>query len=569
MYNLSNNSWELDDEMLRLAKEKIAGATFQERKHADWNDNYELYRNKVRTNRLTQRQAINIPLMKETIKTLLSKVDDPPEIDWKDKGGDETKELYYQEVWNQQAIDNKLELVDILDKKNVLLYGLSVKKLNIYEGGVETNVLDIFDVLLDPLMQSGNIETSRFVIHQNIFRSVRDILADKKYSKEGKDDLKIWADSDPGVTQTNLNAEEWKKKMDRLQAMGVEADDFSVFAGGDRLINLTEHFTKKWDKKTKQFERRVVVYAEDTVVLLDESLDELLGVDFWPFVVWSEDPETNDIYPDSVADLVRPNNKVINIWYSQLIENRSLKNFQMHWYSPVQGYKPQTYVPGPGAMLPAPPGDDISKVLKPVEINGLDDTLNAIAAITNIVERGTGATAIDKGQGEGKTQTLGEVEILVGKAQERAISMTKFYRMAWTELAVKWDALMHANAPKFLKLSKEAASGKIYWKKVYKSDWLSQDGYKPIVRSTSETEQSNMASLQKWMFVMQQDPNNQVLREIGIGRQVDLLDVTPEERRQIEEGGKAQQEQIQQPQINPQEQQLQQQVKQKLGELTI
>ena len=76
-YNTETNSWDLTDEMVRLQKEKKAAIELQERKHDDWNDNYELYRNKVRINRLTQRQAVNIPLMKETVKTLLSKIDDP------------------------------------------------------------------------------------------------------------------------------------------------------------------------------------------------------------------------------------------------------------------------------------------------------------------------------------------------------------------------------------------------------------------------------------------------------------------------------------------------------------
>jgi hypothetical protein len=579
-YNPTNNSWDLNDEMVRLTKEKKAGAELQLRKHADWNDNYELYRNKVRTNRLTQRQAINIPLMKETVKTLLSRIDDAPEVSWKENSGDELKELYYQEIWNQQSIDNKLELVDVLDKKNVLLYGLSVKKLNIYDQGVEVNVLDVFDVLLDPLMQTGNIETARFIVHQNIMRSVREILANDRYTDEGKAELKVWADSPPGIVQSNSNQEEWRKKLERLEAMGVNADNFAVFAGGDTIINLTEHFTNRWNAKKKKFERRVVVYAEDTIVLMDEALEDLLGVDFWPFVVWNEDPETNDIYPDSVADLVRPGNKLINVWYSQMAENRTLKNFQMHWYLPMQGYTPQTYTPGPGVMLPAPPGDDINKVLKPVEISGLDDTFNAINAVTKIVERGTGATAIEKGTSEKSQQTLGEIQILVGKAQERAVSMAKFYRMAWTELAVKWDAMMHANAPKFIKLYKQSASGKIYPKKVFSSDWVSKNGYKPIVRSSSETEQSNIQSMQKWMFVTAQNPNNPALREISMKRMLDLLDVTPEEMRQIEQGNKRMQEtmeqQAQAPQAQPQEQQqpsqeemqLQAGIQEKLAQLT-
>lgn len=567
-YDSLNNQWILSDEMNRLQTEKKAAVELRQRKHDDWNENYELYRNKVKTNRLTQRQAVNIPLMKETIKTMLSKIDDAPNVQWKELSGNEEKELIYQEIWNDQFRQNKMELIDILDKKNVLLYGMSVKKLNISDNGVSVAVLDIYDAYLDPLMNPWDIESGRFIIQTNIFRSVREILADDRYTEKGKEDLKIWADSTPGITQSRLNQEEWEKKQDRLKAMGISSKDFPYFAGGDRIVNLTEHHTKHWNGK--EFEKRVVVYADDKIELYNETLEECLGVDFWPFVLWSEDPETNDVYPDSVADLIRTPNKVLNVWFSQMIENRTLKNFQMHWFSPSQNYTPQTYTPGPGMMLPAPPGDDINKVIRPVEISGLDDTFESINALTAIVERGTGATAIDKGVGEQSQQTLGEVKILVGKAQERATAMTKFYRMAWFELAEKWCKMMDANAPSVINLFKIGSDDKVYPKKVFKADWRSQAGYQPEVSSTSEQEANEVKTIQKWLFVKSQFPNNSALNAIAQKRQLELLDLTPDEMRQVEEAEKKLQEQAQQqqlmqttppvPQVNPQEQQLAQQI---------
>lgn len=535
-YDTTTGNYTLSPLLEKLIAEKKSGCKLQEHKHQDWNDNYELYRNKVKTNRLTQRQAVNIPLMKETIKTLLAGIDDPPNVEWKELGGDEQKQLIYQEIWNQQVKDNKVELIDILDKKNVLLYGLSVKKLNIGKTGIDITVLDAYDTYFDPLMKPWDIESARFITHQNIFRSIREILADDRYTKEGKDELKMWAESVPGITQSYKNKLEWEKKMERARAMGVTSSDFALYAGGDRIINLTEHFYKQWNVNKKAFERRVCVYADEAVELYNELLTDCIGVDFWPFVLWAEDPETNDVYADSVADLVRTPNKVLNVWYSQLIENRTLKNFQMHWYMPTQGYQPQTYTPGPGMMLPAPPGEDINKVIQPVEISGLDDTLDAINAITTIVERGSGATAIQKGQAEQGQQTLGEVQILVGKAQERATGMAKFYRLAWYELSWKWDKMLHANAPKFLKLYKQSQNGKLYPKRVFAGDWKSKAGYEPMVRSTSEQEAETTKAIQKFQFVMSQFPNNLALRKIAQKRELEMLDLTPEELRQVEEG---------------------------------
>lgn len=535
MYNIQTGTWDVDDKIVRLKAEKTAGNELQQRKHKDWDDNYELYRGRVRTNRLTQRQAINIPLMKETVKTLLSKMDEAPNVDWEELGGDEDKEILLQELWDMSVKENKLELVDIIDKKNVLLYGIGTRKLNLSDGGIRIDALDPYDVVFDPLMTVGDVESARFIIHQNIFRSVREILASDRYTDKGKDDLKMWVDAPPGIIQGQDNQKNFQEKMERLKAMGVSHDDFKHFAGGDRLVNLTEHFHTAWDSLHKEFQRRVVVYADNSVELMDEKLTEVLGVDFWPFVVWTEDPESTDIYSDSIADLVRVPNKVINVWTSQLIENRTLKNFQMHWYLPGGNYQPQTYTPGAGVMLPAPPGDDINKVIKPVEISGLDDTLEAINWITQIVERGSGATAIEKGEGESGSQTLGEVQILVGKATERSVSMAKFYRMAYYELCTKWQAMLDANAPQLTKLYKVGRNGKMYTKKVYASDWKSEEGYEPSITSSSEQEQNEIKSVQKWQYVLGAHPNNMALRKIALKRQLELLDLSPEELKQVEE----------------------------------
>lgn len=525
----------LDPLMDKLKKEKDGANELQKRKHSDWDENYELFRNKTKTNRLTQRQAICIPLMKETIKTALSKIDEAPNIDFKEMGGDEDKAIIFQEIWDSGAINNKLELEDILDKKNVLLYGISTKKLNITDEGITIETLDNFDVVFDPLMRIGDIETARFIVQQNIFRSIREILADKRYLDEGKEKLKMWADSPAGVTQGEENREVYEAKMQRLEEMGVSHKDFPLYAGGDRVINLTEHYTTIWNEKEEEWERRVIVYADDSIKLLDKSLKELIGVDFYPLVTWAEDPETADIYSDSIADIVRVPNQVINVWVSQLIENRTLKNFQMHWFSPSKGYTPQTYTPGPGVMLPAPPSDDINKVIKPVEISGLDDTMTAVQFLTNIVERGTGTTAIDKGQGERGSQTLGEIEILVGKSVERAIGMTKFYRMAWYEVAWKWEKMMHENAPKILTLYKTGRSGMIYTKKVLAQNWRSKEGYKASVSSSSEQEQNEFSTIQKWQFIISQHPENPVLRTLALKRELELLDLTSDELKQIED----------------------------------
>lgn len=533
--------------MQRLVTEKKSAIKFVERRYEHWDENYELYRNKTRLNRLTQRQNVNIPLMQETIKTLLSKIDDSPTVDWKELSGDADKEIIFQEKWNDDFERLNLELVDIVDKKTNLLYGRAFKKLNWVDDGIDIQAMDIYDVLVDPLTNPIDLETARFVIHQNIFRTYDEIMSNDKYTKEGKDALRSYMNNSDVVIQSSQNREEWQKRIERLKQMGLTQDDDQTFSAGTTIINLTEHYTKIWNKSKKDYEIHVVVYANDTVALMDEKLVDLIGVEFYPFVTWAEDLESQDFWSDAVADLVRTPNKVLNAWFSQLVENRTLRNFQMHWYDATnQNYIPQTYEPGPGRMLPAP--GDPNKTIMPVDISGLDETLNAINFLTQIIERGTSATSIEKGVSEPGQTTLGEVQLLVGKAQERTVAMSKMYRRSWLELANKYYKMQDANASGSQTLYKMGVNDKIYSKTVYTTDWKSKVGYKAMVTSSSEQEAETTKGLQKFQFVLSQFPMNVPLRKIAQKRMLELVDLSPQELKEVEDFEKKLAEMPQQPQ---------------------
>jgi hypothetical protein len=551
------------EQVVALAKEKLAAREYQKKRHEDWNDNYELNRNIVKTNRLTQRQAVNIPLMKETLKTILSKIDDPPTVDWKELSGDEQKELFMTERWNFDYDNSNLEGVDIQDKKTVLLYGRSFKKLNYINGEFDCRVLDIYDVVIDPLTDPLDIETARFLIHQNIFRSVREIIADERYDTKAKEEMAKYLQSSQAIMQSGLNKEANDKKNDRLKATGTSESQLQLFAASDLVVNISEHYRKEYDTAKKEWCWYVYIYADDSVMLMSEKLEDLLGVNFLPFVCWGDDLETQDFWSDGIADLVRTPNKVINVWFSQMVENRTLKNFNMHWYdATVQGYVPQTYEPGAGRMLPAP--GDPNKTIMPVNTSGLEDTMTMIEFIIKLVEAGSAATATEKGESQPGQQTLGEIQIMVGKAMERTMSMAKFYRRAWKEFCMKWERIVDANDTKDRTFYKNTQDGKMWQKQIQPSDWKSEAGYKAIITSSSEQEANDTKSIQKWIFIKNQFPNNPAIIRISQKRMLGIVDLTPEELKEVDEAEKQQPEIAPLAQPNPEQQNLQAQIQQNL-----
>src|SRR4051794_31559191 len=84
---------------------------FRERRHPQWNLNYTLSRDTVIVNRLTQRQSVNVPYMKKTLKTYLTQTNWPVDNYYEDKGNDEQKELFLNSYWDACADRLKFDIL--------------------------------------------------------------------------------------------------------------------------------------------------------------------------------------------------------------------------------------------------------------------------------------------------------------------------------------------------------------------------------------------------------------------------------------------------------------------------
>lgn len=546
----------------KLKTEVKVAFDFQKRKHPHWTENYELYRDHIKTNRLTQRQSVNFPIMKETVKTLLSQLDDFPEVyfecletgQFKQQivdekiGGDFTgiaeeiekeedkifyKEQSINELWKDTSDKLNYEGIDVLDKKNVLLTGRSFKKLNFLDDDFSVEVLDNWDVLVDPKTDPLDIETARWVIHQHIFRPLRDILANEKYTKEGKDELKKYLDTKEGIIVSESAKESLEEKQKRLTSLGV--DNFDEMGASDTIVELKEVFTSVWDEKEEKFVRTLVIVGADNVILLNEPLKDVIGVEFYPFTTWGDDVDISDFWSDGVCDLVRTPNRIMNIWLSQLLENRTLRNYSMFWYDSTNpAFVPQTFSPKPFGMYPSP--GDPNKMIQQISIPDLGSTVNEMSFIRSIVERSTSATSIEKGVSERANITLGEVQKLASKSEERIVAMSKSYRRAWKEFAWKWLEIMKTNASraKVSKLYKMSESGKAYEKSITMKDWVSEAGYKVNITSVVEKDTEQLETIKKWMVLREQFPENMVFQKIAQRKIMENMGMTPEEMNEVE-----------------------------------
>ena len=518
---------------LKIHKYKEDGFEYQKRRHEDWKENYQLYRDKVVINRLIQRQSVNIPLMKETIRTWLSNIDDAPDLVFEELGNDKQKEINLNEYWKYCAEKNKLEIKDIVDKKQVGLCGRSFKKLNIVDGEFYFEVLDPQDVLIDRYADPSDLDnTAMCIIHQHIFRSISDLENNPNYDKEVIQRLKLYYTTDKeGIRKSEENAQSLRDKNERLREMGdTNVDDPQV---GEAYVELNENYVKLWDENEKKFVLNLTVTCNQEV-LMSKPFKEVLNVDFFPILSWADDVEKTDIWSDGIADTIRTPNKILNSWFSQLVENRNLRNFGMNYYnSLMEGFSPQTFEPTPWGWVPIPgnPNENIMRI----EIPELSESLDEMQFVIDMAGRSTAATNQLKGEQTKGDITLGEIQLITSKAMERITSTAKFYRNSWKEFGQKWAELVHANADKLnsVKLYKKSFKNNYFEKQVSSSDWKSEAGYRCIVRTSAEQEQESAQTLQKFNAVMAQFPDNQPLREIYQKKLLDFIGLSPEEVQEV------------------------------------
>lgn len=513
----------------KFNKEKEIAVNYQKRRHKFWQEIYELYRNVVRLNRLTQRQAITMPLMKETIKSLLAKIGNAPYVDFKSKSGNLDKEIIMNALAQKKLDDCDFNLLDKVDKKQELLYGRSHMGLTLNDGKVGVEVIDIYDLLVDPNTRPNDIETARYIIRTNIYRSLNEIKADDRYDKKCREEL-----SETKITEADKK--QVQARNNRLRSIGVGNVD--EILGYEKVVAVDEWYTMVWDKAKKEYVRYYVVIADNKKILRAEPLEDVYGVEFYPFEGWASDLETSDYWSDGVGDLILTPNKTINIWISQHMENRTLRTFGMNYYNSTvgEGYKPQTFTPTPGAYIPVP--GNPREVFQRIEIPELSGSLQDIQFVVNFAEKASATGAITKGAVEDVKRTLGEIEIAVANANEITNATEDYYNTSRKRLLEKWYQMIVAN-PQSDKLYKENRDGEL--KELETSDngeasYVDEKGYEIRVDNIASLTNDKTREIQNLFGLKQQFlPNNKALNKILTKKYASFVKITPQELSEIQE----------------------------------
>jgi len=483
--------------------------------------------------------------MKYALGSIMKEIDEAPELYFRNLDNNQQKEVYYNEVWKDMAVKEKLNIKDIVDKKQALLYGRSFKKLNIKNGRPAIEIVDPQHIIVDRYVDPADLDSAKVLIQTNIFKTLSDILANDNYSAKGRRKLKTYyKEMGEEVHQDDTNnkiAEDNQKMSD----MGLE--DAMDPVVGETYVELNEMYIKEFDKEAGSEVIRVYTAAVPgglVIELQSAPLHEVIGdtvdnfwYDHYPISSWGTDIERTDFWSDAPADTLRGSAKVLNSFYSQLVENRTLRNYNMHYYDSTNpDFVPQTFEPVPWGWYPLP--GKPSEVMTTVEVPDLSESLDEIQYIIGIAEKAVATTSAQTGSVEEKSVTLGEVQLALANAQERVRSIAIFYTESWKDFGLKYVKMLEGASDMLdpVTVVKEGRLGKkIYSREISPKNWNSKSGYSVEVMFRGEMESEALDELQKLNAAVSAMPLNAPLRGIYNKKLATIAGLTIEEVQQVME----------------------------------
>lgn len=511
-------------------REKEESVNFKERRFSQWNENYLLYRDKVLVNRLTQRQSINLPIIRETIQTWISKIDEPPLLKFESR--DKTAqakdgEIILNSLWEYYYDKMQLDILDNMEKKIVGLQGRGFKKWGWAKSEVFCDLIDPYDIDIDQRANPLDLDaTADYVIHKNIYRPLRAILANPTYDAKGKAQLKHYLDSKVGLLATAQTEEDYQRRKERLELLGVH--NYDDFRASDVIVDINESYKLIWNEEQKKFVRHLIVFAADGSILYNKPMKEAQGITCLPIVSWASDPDLNDIWSDGIADSVRTINKVTNMYMSQDLENRTYRNFGMYFFNTMNGqFTPRAFTPAPFGMYGVP--GNPAEIVQQMRIEPLNDTAQQIQFLKDLIQSSVAQTPTERGEQQKQNATLGEVELVLQQSQTRNEVVAKNYRRAWKQSGELFYQLLNANSSGSLTLYKKGNDGDYRAKEIQPTDWQNPKGYECKVVLKSEKDATSDMDLKKLAYVKQSFINNPIAQRIAKKKELEILDWRPDE----------------------------------------
>lgn len=507
-------------EMLKLTKD--SAYNYRRRRHDIWTEIYDLYRLTIKTNRLTQRQTVILPLMKQTINSILKDIDDMPVVYFENLDNDKDAEIFQNEYWKYTIGPqcNNMDVKDSVDKRQELLAGRTFDQMQIVDGKILMTIVPVEDIYVNRYTDPTTLDGTRDLIHTHIFKPLSSLTEDSDLDQAAVKRLQEYYATEQGLVKAKQNEQMYIEKNQKMADLGVQDAQDPVL--GETYVELTLYFVYRESEtytngegKKVTVKDQYIVYteADEREILMKKPLEQIIDPEercsdhYWrthlPYNSWAEETDIKDFWTDGKGDFVRPQNKILNVWCSQLVENRTLRSYGMNYYdATIEDFQPPSIEPEPWGWVAVPgkPQD----VFQKVDIPDLSESLNEMKFVVDINDRGSGANATGQGVQAERQITLGEVKLALAETKELNRGISKYYTAVWMKRAEKFLKLIEANPDRLdaVTIYREGRNtNDIYSRDIAPKDWMTKTGYRVKIWNQQEKTAEDQQELQVIMAI--------------------------------------------------------------------
>lgn len=393
----------------------------------------------------------SFPFMSGFVDTLVSKLDDPPEVDIINTDeGDLVSARKYSALFSQISTsplpNAKWALKDRWCRKLAIFSGVGVYCIygDNYNDNLNINfeTKDYYDFHSEP-NGGGDLEQHQFCGEEGIFKTeeqLRDGAKDGYYDEQQVAELLAFNTT----VGTKPVQDEYNTRMNRQRALGLDpitnnyigqkiykfVQWFYVYQGV-RWYMLMEETTGKWIR---------VKALRDMFPVVPSTGDAL-----YPYVAWHTHEEARVFLSKAPCDDARPMAKTINRLLNQELYNREKKNMGHRLYDPevitdlesLMDWRPDGLTPFDSKGGTRKPNDSVFTM----QTGELSGTVDLVAFLDNYAGQKTATTAGSMGDAP-RDQKVG---IFYGELQQiegRLGLYNKSYKEAWAALVYRFIGLV-------------------------------------------------------------------------------------------------------------------------------
>ena len=440
---------------------------------------------------------IPFPFMSGFVDHFLSKIDDPPTIEFTQQ--EEADFILSQKLTS--AFENevtstrkgaKWALKDRWAKKLALFQGRGIYQYSTDkpDGKYKSNfdVIDLYDFHFEP-DGGGHLENHLFCGKENIFKTKEEL---EQGMKEGKFDR-----LQTSKLITNTSNEEYKDNMDshanrynRQRAMGQDPESHNFV--GQNTFRLNEWYL------THKGVRWYVLFDEvSNTWIRVKPLKELFSSERYPFITWATNEDARNFLSKAPCDDARPVGEYINTLLNQELYNREKQNRGVRAYDAemfndvksLASWRPDQLIPvdTKGGKRPVNSG------IFQFNVAGLNGSLDLVSFLDGYVGQKTGSTPSSQGAAD-KNKKVG---IFFGELQqvdEFIGTKNKSYREAWAEIGARYIEGLDDNLDSQGIAIKLMGAGGIEWATLKKGDMARQRELD--IKVTGGSEQAELNELE-------------------------------------------------------------------------